>query len=409
LVLGKYLPDKSAGIENYCHWLANVLMQNNHRVNIAILESKNMECYTYESVNVFPLKNGFACFIQLIENNPYDICHFHEYSGKNGINNQWFQAAKKYCGKVFFTFHLPYLTCYKNDFRYKGFTDCNNFSSIARCVKCIVATKLGYNNGNEINLKNFGIDLLTPLLEISGKIHKLKDRIEDRTRDLEELINVCDQIFVYAAWFIEILAKNGFESAKIKLVSHITKTFVNRIEKRDQVIKYKILFVGRIEPQKGLHLLCKAMNLIQIKEIQLDVAGNKVNEAYYDSCKSDYSFNYVGVVSRSQLLSSFQDYDFLILPSVFTEMYSLVVREAFYENLPVIASAAKGNVAVIKEGKNGFISNYDDYKNLASVIDKAYSLKENGWQPEFETNVSEESDLKQIQSYYSATDDFELK
>jgi glycosyltransferase involved in cell wall biosynthesis len=400
IVLGRYLPDKSAGIENYSHWLADILMQDGHRVDVAILESDKKENYTHESVNVFLLQNGFQSFIRLIENNGYGICHFQEYSGKNGINIQWLQVAKKNCGKVFFTFHLPYLTCYKNDFRFKGMTDCNNFSSSSRCVKCIIATKLAYNKGNGFNLKNIGIDLITPLLQASAKIQKLKERIEARTRDLEELIDTCDQIFIYGVWFSEILLKNGFESTKIKLIPHITKTSKNTIEKREAAIKNKVLFVGRVEPQKGLHLLCKAMNLIKTKEIQLDVAGNKVDEDYYDACKSEYPFNYAGVVPRSQLLSSLLHYDFLILPSVFTEMYSLVVREAFYENLPVIASAAKGNADVIKEGENGFIFNYDDYKDLASVMDKAYSLKRNGWRPVFETIDSHENNLKEILSYY---------
>jgi glycosyltransferase involved in cell wall biosynthesis len=401
LVLGRYLPDKSAGIENYTHWLANILMPDDHRVDVAILESKNTEPYTYDTVNVFPLKNGLQSFIQLIENTAYDICHFQEYSGKNGINIDWFHIAKEHCKQVFFTFHLPYLTCYKNDFRYKGITECNNFSSPHRCVDCIIATKLNYKKTAGINLKNTAIELITPVLKKSNKIQKLKKRIEDRSQDLEELINACDQIFIYGAWFKEILTKNGFESTKIKLIPHITKTTEIGTEKRGNAIKHKILFVGRIEYQKGLHLLCNAMNLIEVKGIQLDVAGNIVDEAYYDSCKSLHQFNYVGVLPRSQLLSSLQHYDFLILASVFTEMYSLVVREAFYENLPVIASAAKGNIDVITEGKNGFIFNYDDYKDLAFVIDTAYSLKKNGWQPEFEISDFHENDLKEILFYYS--------
>jgi glycosyltransferase involved in cell wall biosynthesis len=399
LVLGRYLPEKSAGIENYTHWLATNLLQINNSVDVAIINSKNREKYNYDSVDVLPL-NGFQNFISLVENTPYDICHFHEYSGKNGINIQWFQVAKKYCNKVYFTFHLPYLTCYKNDFRYKGIKDCNNFSSTMRCLECIIATNLNYNKSVGINLKNLGIDLITPLSRTSGKVLKLKVRIEDNSQNLKELINICDQIFIYGAWFKEILEKNGFESTKIKLIPHITKTSEKGVEKSDNTIKYKILFVGRIEQQKGLHLLCKAMNLNKIPEIQLDVAGNQVDVGYYDLCKREYPFNYVGVLARSQLISSLQHYDFLILPSVFTEMYSLVVREAFYENLPVIASAAKGNLDVIKEGKNGFIFNYNDYTDLASVINKAYSMKQNGWQPEFEMNDSNETDLKEVLSYY---------
>jgi glycosyltransferase involved in cell wall biosynthesis len=88
------------------------------------------------------------------------------------------------------------------------------------------------------------------------------------------------------------------------------------------------------------------------------------------------------------------------MPSVFTEMYSMMIKDAFTNNLPVIASAAKGNADVIKEGKNGFIFKYGDHKDLARVIDEAYNLKQKGWQPEFETNDSAESDLQEILSYY---------
>jgi glycosyltransferase involved in cell wall biosynthesis len=88
------------------------------------------------------------------------------------------------------------------------------------------------------------------------------------------------------------------------------------------------------------------------------------------------------------------------MPSVFTEMNSMMIKDAFNYNLPVIASAAKGNLDVIREGKNGFIFNYDDHKDLARVIDEAYNLKKKGWHPEFETYNSAENDWKQILSYY---------
>lgn len=395
------MPDKSAGIENYSHWLANVLMRNHHHVDVAILESKRPEPYIYESVNVFPLKNGYQSFTQLIEITHYDICHFQEYSGENGINIKWFATAKDHCEKVFFTFHLPYLTCYKNDFRYKGITECNNFSLPGRCVDCIIATKLNYKKTTGINLKNTAIELITPVLKKLNEIQKLEKRIEGRLIDLEELINTCDQVFIYGKWFKQILGMNGFESDTIKLIPHIPKTCENELVDKGTTTKYKILFVGRIEQQKGLHLLCKAMNLINTKGIQLYVAGNKVDEEYYESCKKQYPFNYLGTLPRQQLLSSFKDYDFLVLPSVFTEMYSLVVREAFYDKLPVIASAAKGNVDVIREGKNGFIFNYNDYRDLAKVIDTTYGLKRDGWIPEFESNYEGENDSNEILSYYT--------
>jgi glycosyltransferase involved in cell wall biosynthesis len=150
----------------------------------------------------------------------------------------------------------------------------------------------------------------------------------------------------------------------------------------------RLVFVGRVEYQKGLHLLCRAMNRISIKAVRLDVFGNIVDEEYFEKCRKQFLFDFRGTVPREELLSKLTDYDFLILPSEFTEMYPLVIQEAFAAQLPVIASAAKGNIALIKEGKNGFIFNYANYKHLASVIDEAYSLKKDGWQPEFETTDS---------------------
>jgi hypothetical protein len=123
LVLGRYLPGKTAGIENYSHFIARLLFKNNIQVQVAILNSPHKEPYLFEEIPVIPLKTGISSFKTLLQEQHYDISHFLEYSGENGINIDWFIMAKEYCRKVFFTFHLPYLTCYKNDFRYNGIAD----------------------------------------------------------------------------------------------------------------------------------------------------------------------------------------------------------------------------------------------------------------------------------------------
>jgi glycosyltransferase involved in cell wall biosynthesis len=284
------------------------------------------------------------------------------------------------------------------DFRFFGVEDCNNFTVPDRCAKCIIATKLHYRKTDRFNLINYGINSMTPFIEKTNKLRLLRSNIKNNTNRLREILAYCDHIFVIAHWFKELLDYNGFNSPKISYIPPITEPKKNHTISDE--VKMKLVFIGRIEPQKGLHLLCRSMNRVSQK-LQLDVFGNIVDERYFKNCKRGFDFNFKGAVPRDILLSKLNDYDFLILPSVFTEMYPLVIQEAMASNLPVIASAAKGNVDVITEGKNGFIFNYDDYKDLASVIDKAYSLKKDGWQPEFEMNDSHESDLKEILSYYS--------
>jgi glycosyltransferase involved in cell wall biosynthesis len=135
--------------------------------------------------------------------------------------------------------------------------------------------------------------------------------------------------------------------------------------------------------------------------IEIDVYGNVGEEGYFKSCKEIFLFNYKGIITRKELSKLLPEYDFMVLPSVFTEMYPMVVQEAFSAGLPVIASSAKGNRDAITNGVNGFLFEYDNAKDLAKTIDKAYQLKASGWLPEFSYPDNPEKDTEEIVSYYN--------
>lgn len=400
LVLGRYLPEKSGGIEIYTHFLATLLSKNGQNVEVAILNNGKMIPYIFEGVQVIPLEHGFESFANLLKNGSYDVCHFQELSAFGGVELFWFREAKKYCKKIFFTFHLPYLTCYKNDFRYKGIENCNHFTSPERCVECIIATRLHYSPNDNFNLHNSIINVVSPLLKKTSKIQNLKSNIAGKNKELQELIQICDELFIYGKWFKKLLNKNGYHSDKLKIIPHISKPDIDS-KVRDYSIKKKLLFVGRIEKAKGLHLLTQAMNTICTTNLHLDVAGNIVDEKYFNDCKERYSFTYKGVLPRENLLKSFRFYDFLVLPSAFTEMNSLALKEAFYEHLPVIVSSAKGNKDVVDEAVNGFIFDYNNAMHLAAKIDKGYELLSTGWKPKFTMEETAEKTNQEILSYYS--------
>ena len=401
LILGRYLPNKNGGIENYCHLLSNLLLSSHHTIEIAILESPETEPYIFDKVRVYPFNGNFEKYKNLLQENQYDICHFQEYSAFGGIEMFWLKEARKYCKKIFFTFHLPYFTCYKNDFRYFGIQDCNDFSSLERCVKCVIATRLHYKKHAAVNITNKVIELVLPYLEKTNKANNLKSNIQVNTGHLDELIETCDKIFVIANWFKKMLAANGHTSLRISLIPPLVKPAVDTAQIFPNSVKHKLLFVGRIEEQKGLHLLCHAMNVIKTKNIRLDVFGYKEDDNYFHECEKEYAFTFEGTLPREALLSRLTEYDFLVLPSVCTEMYSLILQEALTAGIPIIASSAKGNVDLIHDGINGFLFNYDDHYDLASVIDKAYQMLKNKWVPQFHHSNNYENDLKEILSYYN--------
>ena len=407
LVTGNYLPGKNGGIENYTHWLATLLIKHQCKVEVAALNVNEERDYFYEGVKVNYLDGSIIAFEKLLKDGPgYDVCHFHEYSEFGGIEIPWFIKARENVKKVFFTFHLPYLTCYKGDFRYRGVEDCNTFNDASRCVECVIADKTSYKKMGESELY---LSSAMALLKITGKKDQLEKKILGKYQKLSELFGICDYTFVYTAWFKKLLEKNGYNLPGIKRIPYKTKSerashpsSAGSDDKKNTLpyIKYKMIFVGRIQHQKGLHLLCKAMEKIQTQNVSLDVYGNIIDQKYFDNCKETYPFDFKGTLNYFQLLSIFKEYDFLVLPSVFTEMYSLVIKDAFYEKLPVIGSSAKGNHDAISNEVNGFLFEYNDEADLARTIDKAYQLKMNGWVPEFSYPENPQKDIEEIVSYY---------
>lgn len=396
-VTGDYLPSKNGGIENYTHWLSRLLVDRGCNVEIGALKFASSTAYDYEQVKVNSLAGGLPAFEVLLKKGNFDICHFQEYAENGGIELPWFHLAKQFCGKVFFTFHLPYLTCYKLDFRYNGVQDCSTFSNEPRCTQCVIAEKMEYSKFPSENLLN----LASGMAKITGNKKQLLQRIEKKHHQLSELFATADCIFVYAGWFHDILVNNGYDFPNLKKIPYKTRSGETASGSPPaHSIYHKILFVGRIQYQKGLHLLCEAMNLTGEKEIALDVYGDVVDEDYYQRCGKRFAFNYKGTTGYHLMLQMLSNYDFLVLPSVFTEMYSMIIRDAFFEGLPVIASAAKGNRDAVVEGKNGFLFEYNNAKDLALTIDKAYNKKRGGWRPVFTYPQDPEGDLAEIVSYY---------
>jgi glycosyltransferase involved in cell wall biosynthesis len=263
-VVENYWPTKNSGIENYSHWVASILIKSGYRVDVAYLSLGAAKNYEYESVNVIQLPDRLISFEKLLKDEQYDICHFQEFSGEEGIGIKWFKVAAANCNKVFFTFHLPYLTCYKGDFRYMGKDDCDDFSSANRCVKCIVASKL---DSEFLSGLVAAIGSGLSAIHVSNPIKKLEEAIEVKNTTLNQMIATCTNVFIYASWFKKILADNGYNQESIKIIPYKTKSIHHSAAfiYGKKPIRNKILFVGRIERQKGLQLLCSAMNIIKSK------------------------------------------------------------------------------------------------------------------------------------------------
>ena len=118
-----------------------------------------------------------------------------------------------------------------------------------------------------------------------------------------------------------------------------------------------ILYVGRMEPLKGIHELLEAFQRLHQARgfTRLLLVGEGSLSGWLQSLAAGTpGVLLAGRLSGAPLLDMYAAADFLVLPSHF-ESWGLVVNEAMAAGLPVVVSERAGCVDdLVQEGHNGF-------------------------------------------------------
>lgn len=127
------------------------------------------------------------------------------------------------------------------------------------------------------------------------------------------------------------------------------------------------LFVGRLEPAKGVAVLLEAYAQLAAGRdgVRLLVVGDgTLSEQARAMESSGVGAKWMGRLEGSALLEAYAVADVLVLPSVF-EPWGLVVNEAMAAGLPVIASSCVGCVDdLVIDGQTGIVVEADNVPAL---------------------------------------------
>jgi glycosyltransferase involved in cell wall biosynthesis len=147
----------------------------------------------------------------------------------------------------------------------------------------------------------------------------------------------------------------------------------------------RVLFVGRLEPEKGLDILLESLTLCRPQvELELVGSGSTEPELRRQVARAGLEdrVRFRGYVPQSKLASRYAEADVLVLPSVttrrFRETWGLVANEAMSAGTPVVASTAVGAAAggLVVEGKTGMIVPERDRHSLAMALDRLATDRE---------------------------------
>jgi glycosyltransferase involved in cell wall biosynthesis len=141
-----------------------------------------------------------------------------------------------------------------------------------------------------------------------------------------------------------------------------------------------VLYLGRLEPNKGLHYLLEAFQQIRCDNVVLLFAGEgaekqRLQRRIAESAMTE-RVRFSNYVPPDETLPYYALAYLLVLPSITTrngkETWGLVVNEAMNQGCPVIATDAVGAAAggLVRDGANGLVVPERDPQALAAALQR---------------------------------------
>ncbi len=391
-VLNNFLPSHVAGTEVYALNLGNELFKKGHEIIFIVpnYHQTNNEEYLVQDMRVIKyaepsvvdkaLKmgkrkpDGLKNFAEVLREEKPDVVHFHELAGSNGIGLYHVQASKRLDFKTVMTFHLGRYTATYDSLSYP-----DDVFDIRRGSINFYTNK-GISKRKALFLYNFSrmISFLNPFMWSLGKMGtalSIPGLVKKKRDDFFTLMKIIDRGVVITKWYKELLEKHGVEKRKLQFIEQgincNSKALVNQVNKTEAI---QFVFVGRISQFKGVRDMVRVFSKLEIENVHLDIYGDSgEDECYILECKSlakgKQNINFKGRLDPDKVLSTLSQCDVLILPSTFSEMSPLVIREAFAAGIPVLASESMGAREQIQEGENGWLFRMNDWGDLKEKLE----------------------------------------
>lgn len=184
-----------------------------------------------------------------------------------------------------------------------------------------------------------------------------------------------DAFITFSAFLSESLIDLGVPKGKIRILPNEVDTskFPEGSSPRSKNV---LLFVGRLDPKKGIPTLLQSLKLLK-KPVKLVMIGPpsgysdysvKIAKLIEDArSKTIHEIVFLGAVGSSELLRWYHEASVFVLPSV-SESFPVTILEALSCGVPVVASDVGAVSDMVQDHKNGLLVPSRDPVKLAAAI-----------------------------------------
>ena len=371
-----YLPDPPGGTELYVRALARVQQRQGKEVLIAA-PAAQQGSYEHEGLRVAryavapqltreqlwgagdPVAaRGFA---ELLDSFRPDIVHLHAYT--SGVSLLCAREIQLRSVTSVFTYHTPSASCPRGTLLRWGRVPCDGILLDHRCGACIISKYSGAPQP-AATLVERPLRLLARLLPVTGKLGtglRLPELVSLRNRANLEFLRLQQRIIVQSNWSQAVLLRNNVPVEQLSLVRQGLLESVTPRPSAPANQDLRIGYFGRLDPDKGLHLLLHALHSQPALRVRVDayVVAQIGSDAYADFVRElaakDERITLHPAVARESLADRLAELDAVAVPSLSYETGPLIALEACAVGVPVIGSRVGGVDETVVDGVNGFL------------------------------------------------------
>lgn len=288
-----------------------------------------------------------------------DVIHFHAYSP--AVSVRWLEAARVRGIPCVYTYHTPTLACGRGTLMRWGSVPCDGVMTPLRCAACSLHG-LGVSK-----LMSWGLAVTSPVTQaLSTRVpFRIWPLMRRRTAAVHEWLEGMSCVVALCQWGREVLERNGVSPEQLRVVRHGLAGGGRRGDAEmgrwgDSEI-LRVVFFGRLDRTKGLHVLVEALRLMPELRVELhchlirDESAEAAMHPLLCQMKSDARVHLHPPVASDEVAHTMSAYDAVAVPSIWLETGPLVVLEAFEAGVPVLGSRLGGIAEWVTHERDGLL------------------------------------------------------
>ncbi len=424
LVTFDYLPYSIGGTEVYVAGLARELKRLGHDIHILITSHEIREDYDYEGIPVHYLSDPHSPAAsrhhkaepgtliypyteetaeQYLRELQPDIIHSHPLYLTPMLPVM--AAARRLGIPSLCTYHTPTITCGRGNMTKWGKYNCDGRLDWRQCSACVLQQKglpkyiaellpllFGHFGGAVRRLQGL------PLPRKIRSMFRILSQRQMQIREWETAREAVDCWIAVAKWVEEVLIINNVSPDNIFLSrqglcygSGGNESPADAGQCRDgtgkgikpagthdetyKTCRLRLGYIGRIQPQKGIHIMLRAMRLLKGRnDISLVIAGvdrskkNRYQSDLINSTRSDARIVWQDRLMPDRVGDFMKEIDFLVIPSLWLETGPMTVLEAWAQGIPIIGSNLAGITEWVEECGGGLLFERGNPEDMKKTI-----------------------------------------